>query len=152
MRRRIMFALLVLTVSALTFGQVTQAKTNHAPDAVQDVEARQRAYLEALHTHDMTAIGKFFADDYSYTGVDGQLMTKAQRLDNMKSNPPPTSLNFTALKVRVYGDTAVVTGHVTSAVGPNGQALNNQAMWVWSKRGGTWLLVAAQNTAIAPAK
>ena len=150
--RRILILTLLLAASALANVQATYAKKSHAPDTAQAVEARQRAYLDALHKRDTAAIGQFFADDYTYTSVDGKFMTKAQRLENIKSTPPPASLDFTDLKVHIYGDTAVVTGRVTSAVGPNGQAINNRTIWVWVKQGGTWRLVAAQNTNIAPAQ
>jgi uncharacterized protein (TIGR02246 family) len=146
-----MILALLLAASALAIGRAADAKKNPAPDTAQAVEARQRAYLDALHKRDPAAIGQFFADDYTYTGVDGQFMTKAQRLESIKRTPPPASLDFTDLKVHVYGDTAVVTGHVTSAAGPNGQAINNRTIWVWVKQGGTWRLAAAQNTNIAPA-
>ncbi len=152
MRRIIIFALPILAVLVLAFGHVTNAKKSTVTDTAQDVLARQQAYLDALHKRDSAAIGLFFADDFTFTDDNGQVLTKAQRLERMKSTPPPASLDFTDLKVRVYGDTALVMGHVTSAAGPNGQAINNRTMWVWTKQGGTWLLVAAQNTKIAPAQ
>ena len=150
--RRILILALLLAASALAIGRATYAKKSPAPDTAQAVEARQRAYLDALHKRDTAAIGQFFADGYTFTDVNGNFMSKAQRLESIKSSPPPASLAFTDLKVRIYGDTAVVTGRVTSAVGPNGQALNNRTIWVWVKQGGTWRLVAAQNTNIAPAQ
>ena len=148
--RRILILTLLLAASALANVQATYAKKSHAPDTAQAVEARQRAYLDALHKRDTAAIGQFFADDYTFTDVNGNFMSKAQRLESIKSTPPPASLDFTDLKTRVYGDTALVTGRVTSAVEPNGKALNNRTIWIWRKEGGIWRLVAAQNTNITP--
>ena len=117
------------------------------------IVARQQAYLDALRKRDAAAIGQFFSDDYTYTGASGQFMTKAERLDSFKStNAPPVSLDFTDLKVHIYGDTAVVTGHVTSQVGPNGQAIDQRSIWVWANQGGTWRIVAGQSTSVGAAQ
>jgi ketosteroid isomerase-like protein len=80
-------------------------------------------------------------------------MTKAERLDSFKStNPPPASLDFTDLRVHIYGDTAVLTGHVTSQAGPNGQAIDQRAIWVWANQGAAWLIVAGQSTSVVAAR
>ena len=129
-----------------------RADPEHQAGAVREVEARQRAYLDVIRKRDLEAIGQFFADDYTYTSENGVFMTKAQRLEAIKTNPRPASIDFKDLKVRVYGDTAVVTGRVMSEASPDGQAINNRTMWVWVKQGGTWRLVAVQGTRNAAAQ
>jgi uncharacterized protein (TIGR02246 family) len=148
MRKMIIIALLVLAVAPLTLAHTTKGGS---ADTAQAVESRLRAYLDALRKNDAAALAQLFADDYTYTGVEGKFVTKAQRLENFKSTPPPATLEFSDLKVHVYGDTAVVTGHVTSQAGPNGQPINQRSVWVWVKQGGTWRLVAGQSTNIGPA-
>jgi ketosteroid isomerase-like protein len=128
------------------------AQATMSSSTEKDVMAREQAYLDALRKRDAAAIGQFFSDDYTYTGVNGQFMTKTERLDSFKSTPPPTSLDFTDLKAHIHGDTAVVTGRVKSATGPNGQAIDQRAIWVWANQGGTWRIVAGQSTSIVPAQ
>jgi len=117
--------------------------------AEQAVNGRVRAFLDALRKGDEAALNSIYADDYTITTDTGGVQTKAQRLEWVKANTAwLNTLDFQDLKTRVYGDTAVVTGHATNT----GGAVNSRMIQVWVRQGGTWRLVAGQTTAIGPAR
>src|SRR3954464_9076533 len=71
----------------LVVGNATSAGTNRIDDAtveksLQNLEAE---FLDAFRTGDASALEKFYADDYTFVSATGGLMTKAQRLDQVRN-------------------------------------------------------------------
>ncbi len=114
----------------------------------QAVNGRVMEFLAALRKGDEAALAPFYADDYSVTTAGGEVQTKAQRLEWAKANAARLGgLEYNDLKVRVYDDTAVVTGRATSST----DQINSRFIQVWVRQGGAWRLVAGQITDIASA-
>jgi ketosteroid isomerase-like protein len=91
------------------------------------------------------------ADDYNVTYSTGEVMTKAQEIAKLKSVPAGAlKLSTEATKVRIYGDTAVLTGILNQNGTDAGMPRNLRLRYtdVWVKRGGRWQVVAAQLTNI----
>jgi ketosteroid isomerase-like protein len=162
--KRILFAAALL-VAAAQFA-ATQAQDKPAQDkpaqpagekvsmasAEQAVTTRVQEFLAAVRKGEEAGLAPFYADDYALTTADGSVQTKAQRLEWVKANAARLrALDYGDLKVRVYGDTAVVTGHATgSAEGT--PPINSRFIQVWVRQGDTWRTVAGQITDIAPAQ
>jgi ketosteroid isomerase-like protein len=79
------------------------------------------------------------------------------KVDSRQGRPPAGKTTYEAfdvddLAVRIYGDTAVVTGR-SSPKGrtAKGEPIRGQYRFlrVWVKRGGSWQVVAFQGTRIA---
>ena len=69
---------------------------------------------DASVKRDVTLLGRLLADDYIFTDPDGVMWTKAQAQEMLKSGEDVvTSAVATDMKVRVYGNAAIVTGHNT---------------------------------------
>ena len=157
--KRILFATALLFAAAqFAAGQTQDKPAQPAGEKVgmgsaeQVVNGRVSAFRDALRKGDEAALTSIYADDYSITTDTGDVKTKAQRLAWVKANTARlNTLDFRDLKVRVYGDTAVVTGHATTQ-GEGDAKVNSRMIQVWVKQGGTWRLVAGQTTAIAPAQ
>ncbi len=155
MKRILCAAALLVAAAQFAAGQTPDKPAQTAGekvgmgDAEQSVNGRVRDFLAALRKGDAEALASLYADDYTITNDTGDVQTKAQRLEWVKANTARLStLDFQDLKTRVYGDTAVVTGHATS----KSDAINSRIIQVWVKQGGTWRLVAGQTTIIAPAQ
>jgi ketosteroid isomerase-like protein len=154
--KRILFAAALLVAAAqFAAGQTQDKPAQPAGEKVgmasaeQAVAGRVSTFLDALRKGDEAALASIYADDFTVTTDTGDVQTKAQRLEWVKANTARLStLDFQDLKTRVYGDTAVVTGRATST----GDAINSRIIQVWVKQGGTWRVVAGQNTAIGPAQ
>ena len=120
-------------------------------DAEQAVTERVSAFLAAMRKGDTAAIAPFYADDYTATTETGGVQTKAQRLEWAKGDAARLStLDYQDLKVRVYGETAVVTGLAASR-GAGGAQVNRRFTHVWVRQGGEWRMVAAQTTPVTAA-
>lgn len=97
---------------------------------------------------DEKALGRILADDWFYLGPQGT-MTKAQELAEVKKRDENiASLTLTDMKVRVYGDVAIVTfrEHENSTkknTDSSGEYLYTD---VFVKRQGHWQAVNSQGT------
>jgi ketosteroid isomerase-like protein len=143
----------ILTVILLSFGR--QQSVAQGADAAAEQEVRQaiKKYREALLQRDAVALEQIWADDYTFTNGAGEMVSKAQRLANLKSGA--TSLDSISqeeeMKVRVHGNVAVATGRVTIKGQYSGKQASGQyqSINVWVKGPAVWQLVANQLTPVA---
>jgi len=93
------------------------ANTNTAASTASseaDVKKVLTDLQTALGKNDTAALDKIYVDDYTFVSPEGEIQTKAQRMESMKSGElKMESITFADPKVRVYGDTAVVTAKTT---------------------------------------
>ena len=69
----------------------------------------ERDWGDALAKRDLVALDRILGDDHSVISKDGSVLTKAQELAK-HSESADELFDFEPMKVRVFGDTAVVTG------------------------------------------
>jgi ketosteroid isomerase-like protein len=98
---------------------------------------------------DSGALSRILADDWIGIDFEGTVLNKLQALQGIASDSG--SLESTVLrdmKVRVYGDTAVVTGTDTETGDYHGKDSSGRYMWtdVFVRRGGRWQAVSSQST------
>jgi ketosteroid isomerase-like protein len=104
---------------------------------------------------DVAMIDRILADDFSYTNADGRIMTKTQHLEDIKSQAYKVeSINLENLKVRVFGDAAVVTVGQMEKSQWKGKDSSGQYLFtdIYAKRNGKWQIVAGHGCKIAPQK
>jgi ketosteroid isomerase-like protein len=126
----------------------------------QELLNLERELLEAYAKRDVAAIERIEADDLVIVYPDGTLLTRADEIASLKK--PASAGGLPALsiqesKVRVYGDTAVITGVLvqkgTHADGPDkGKAYESRERYtdVYVKREGRWQVVSSHLTTIRP--
>jgi len=88
------------------------------------------------------------ADDWVGIDFEGKSITKAEAMANMKSGASTTqSIEIGPMKVRVLGNTAVVTGSDTEKSTYKGKDSSGKYVWtdVWVMRDGRWQAVASQS-------
>jgi len=90
-----------------------------------------RQYAAALQRGDSQAVGRFWADEYTFVNPAGERVTKAEEE-----------------QIRVYGDVVVYTTLSTLAGRYGGRAHQGdyQALVVLVKRDGRWQQVASQHS------
>ena len=116
---------------------------------VQAIRALEERRFAAMMRRDAEALAAILADDLTYTHSSGQLETKAQFLESIRSGAIQyTGILPESLDVRLYGDTAVVTGKGTFKVRMQGEdrSLPLRFTDVYVRRDGGWQMVAWQST------
>jgi len=123
-----------------------------ADQTVQDkLKQMERQRAEALMKGDAAFIERTTADDYTMITSSGQLRNKRRALGDLKSGEVKfQSADVDDLEVRVYGDTAVVTGRHTQRAQSGGTDISGQYRFtrVYVKQKGQWKAVAYQATRI----
>ena len=136
MNRLLLAAALLIAASVPALAQTTTSRPGQGTGAEQAVNGRVRDFLAALRKGDAEALASLYADDYTATTEAGEVQTKAQRLEWAKAEAGRLStLDYQDRKVRVYGDTAVVTGLATSQ-GEGGAVVHRRFTHVWVRQGG----------------
>ena len=151
LKRIILYVAITGALLSFVFGQAQQEATNNKSE--QDVRQMIEKYRAAFLRHDIPTLEKIWADDYVFVNASGQVLTKAQRLANLKSGATTLeSINEEEdLKVRIHQNTAVATSRVTIKGQYSGQPTSGQyrSIHVWIKDPTGWQLVANQLTALA---
>ncbi len=132
-------AVLILVSATLTLSQSNRAK---------------RELLKANQEYDAAIVGNYaktleriFADEFVYTTPDGEVRNKAQQLAFARSGDLKLeSGQSDDVKVRIYKNTAVMTGRFTAKGSFRGKNLEIRERYtaVWVKQNGRWRLVAEQ--------
>lgn len=106
----------------------------------------------AMVANDPEAIGLYMADDWAIIGPDGSVGDKATFLELVRSgNLTHDVMESHDSKVRVYGDTAVVTGRGVSGGKYQGQSfyLVERTSCVFVRQQGRWRCVLTHLSQIA---
>jgi ketosteroid isomerase-like protein len=137
---------------SFTFGQANQEPTDKQSE--QEVRQMIEKYKRALLRRDVDALEKIWADDYTFVNASGDVLTKEQRLANIKSGA--TALDSIKedddVTLRVYQNSAVTTSRIAINGQYSGQPVSGKyrSTLVWVKGSSGWQLVSNQLTALAP--
>jgi ketosteroid isomerase-like protein len=118
----------------------------------QELIKLEKELADAWAKRDVAFFDRVIADDFTWTAPYGIVSTKAQSLATLKSGEDVvTSWVVDEMKVRVYGDAAVVTGRSTIKETYKGEDVSGQYRWTdtWVKRAGRWQCVAGHSSEIA---
>ena len=113
-------------------------------------------FRSALVKGDVPTLQQIWANDYLFVNPSGEVLTKEQRLANIRSGATKleTINQQEDTKIRVYQNSAMSTscetvkGHYSGQ--PNSGQYRVTSVWVKSPEG--WQLVSTQMTPVAPSK
>ncbi len=132
--------------------QIVEADNSPFTDE-QTLRQIEREWGEAIKTKDKVWFERTFADEYTAINSRGKMFNKTEDMADVLSNTDTiTSDELSDMKVRVYGDTAVVTGRL-HLVGKdkNGNFDRNYIFTdTFVKRDGRWQVISTQATLVAP--
>jgi ketosteroid isomerase-like protein len=137
---------LFVIASMLAYGQgVEQTLTQMEKDC------SKVGMNKANVANDVKTVERMMADDW--VGIDflGNTISKAQSIANLRSGAATTqSIELGPIKVRVFGDTAVVTVSDTEKSTYNGKDSSGKYVWtdIYANRNGKWQCVASQSTKV----
>ena len=143
----------ILLVATQFDAKEAKAKEKTTGGVEQALMQMERDWTNAALKNDSTALDRILADDWTGQGPLGTF-TKAQVLADAKSGDAKTeSETMGEMKVRVFGNTAVVTGSDDEKSSYKGKDTSGHYVWmdVFVKRNGRWQAAASQST-LNPAK
>jgi ketosteroid isomerase-like protein len=136
-------------LTVLAFAVAIQAQTppqTQTESVEQELIKLENDWLQAFFKKDIAFSDRFLADDYMGTDEHGNVKTKAQEIAEIKAGAHlSTSGVQDNIKVRVYGDAAVVTGRNIMKGLFKGKEYSSPYLWTdtFIKRGGRWQCVAS---------
>lgn len=138
-----------LCLFALFAATANERNSKNEMDVIRRLEAQLN---DAVVKGDLEFFKENFADDFTHTSHSGRFRTKAEWLKGRKQGESAyTSFPTKDLQIRLYGDTAVVTGKsVPKGKDSKGDEITGEYRFlrVWGKRDTCWQAVAFQGTKV----
>jgi ketosteroid isomerase-like protein len=147
--QRFLIALSFLSFCTLMPGQSPSSSSSGEKEIRALEEERNQAILHG----DAAVLERMTSDDYTFITLRGELRTKAEIVKGFQSGSfKYESRTISDLKVRVYGDTAIVTGRSSQQGKENGKDYSGDYRFtrVYVRQKGQWVTVALQTTLIQP--
>ena len=144
--RRILTAAAFLALIVPTMGRADDA------DPEKQVASLSKQCYAALVAGDTAALDALLSDDWLGIGPLGEVSSKAQQAKGLKDGTVDfISFDPSEVKVRVYGDAAVVTGRYQVELKIRGRenTIPVRITDSYARQGGKWRCVSVQVTRIA---
>jgi ketosteroid isomerase-like protein len=135
----------ILVMTALAISSVFLFAQSKDEQAIRQV---LNELSVALKAKDVTALNRLWADDYMFISAAGMVFNKAQRAAAISSGTPSEYFAYENVKVRLYGNSAVINSTVKFKNAGQDTALNIASL-VMIKNGGRWQVVNGQGSPAA---
>jgi hypothetical protein len=114
----------------------------------QVITGLENQWVAAIVKKDTATIDRLLADDFSGT-TDDQIYSKADAIEDVK-NGTHESLELDNIKVRTFGDTAVVTMGQTEKSRHGDTDFSGHYLFtdVWARKNGQWIAVASHGSRV----
>lgn len=143
-----------LLAAAVLIGLATPTLADVAGDE-RDLKQLTADIQAAVVDENLAFLEGVLHPDYVHTRPNGVVSDRGQFLASVKQDEAEPNVNYdkltsTDIKVRLYGDTAVLTGRSGIASDDATGALNGETRWtrIFLRQGGNWKLVAFQATLV----
>ena len=122
-------------------------------DRSMDTAELIRLATESGHAYarrDLATLEQLTAEDYVQTDVRGGVSNRAQWLEFVRNRKSELTVESDAIKVRFYGEVAVITGRWTYTLKGTGPDTVSYSRWtsVWTRETNGWKRHVFQNTYI----
>ena len=143
MKKLILILTILFALSAMGLGQKKSDE--------QTLIKMEQEFLEAIVGKKFSTLEKYYANTYVLTTPDGVTIPKSDLFVALKGGAlNMESSTNSAMKVYLYGTTAIVTYTSTDKGQFNGAPINGKFRWTdtFVKMKGKWMLAATQGTPI----
>ena len=151
MKRILLTMTMMLALPALILCQTNGKNADKKGGDEQAVRQTLNDLAAALGKNDTAALDRIYADDYTFVGDTGMVMTKAERIAAFKSGDLKyESISIEVVSIQLFGDTAVAVTRITTKFAPGLKFTDGKFITTATliKMKGRWQLVAAGNTRI----
>jgi uncharacterized protein (TIGR02246 family) len=147
--------ILILTIALAmpAFARAEEKGSSAADEAA--ILKLEKSWPDVIVKRDTAAMLSMSTDDCTFVYSSGEVIPLKQVVADVKSGAMTVeSMHIDDLKVRVYGDTAIVFGLETEKSKYKDEDSSGQYRFAdtWLKRNGRWLCAASANTKVTPAK
>ncbi|MDD5543025.1 MAG: nuclear transport factor 2 family protein [Acidobacteriia bacterium] len=145
----------LVLAAALCTGEASSASSAVVNPVEETLIQIEHDWGNALLKADVAAWSRYLGDDWVLTYSDGTLVTKPMALADLKKGALKIeSFQLDDVKVRVYGDAAVVTGQITEKSKFQDKDTSGVRRFtdVFVKRAGRWQAVASHESDVSAAK
>ena len=119
-----------------------------AAEPVDAVKQVAEGWYDAAVKQDRTALESLLADDLVYTHAGGQVQSKSEYIAGVMKGPPHyESMTYSDMKIRLYGNTAVLTAFADVKL-TNQPLFRVRTLHVYVENNGHWQLVAHESTRV----
>ena len=135
------WALLVCLLAASAANSLAQEKSDAAA-----VRALELKWTESYKQRNIEVLSSLLADDFVITIEDGSVYSKAGYISHSADAATHVQVaELSDLKVRIHGDTAIVTGayHEKGDSGGKPYEYHDRLTDTWMKLSGKWQVVAS---------
>ena len=155
---RISSAIILMLMVCLAAKSQTITRKTAVSNVEQELMQLERDWSAAYLKHDTMTVKRILADEY--VGIDGRgiITNKAQEIEEAAAPKPGAPVppfvvldeSVTDMKVRVYGNVAVVNGRVIEKIRTKDQEgeIQYRRTTVWVKRQGRWQCVSFHGSRI----
>ncbi len=141
-----------MNIALLTFLLLQTTVPRSESDALRAVDA---TWNDLRLSANVAGLEKLLADDWLLTHSDGRVQSKREYLNELRTGSRSNqAIANQSVVVRLYGDSAVVTGTSVQSGLSNGQPWSGRFRFtrVWIRRSGQWLMVSSHSSRIADVK
>ncbi|MGH9779714.1 MAG: nuclear transport factor 2 family protein [Candidatus Acidiferrales bacterium] len=134
--------------------RTSQSTASYSAAHKAEVKKLLADFVEAMSKNDVGVLDKIWAEDFTFVSHDGEILTKTQLLDLIKSGTEKfESVALDDMSIRTYGSTAVVTARATqkAMLEEKDHSGTSVASIVLVKNKGRWRMVLAQLAELKPA-
>lgn len=147
-----MFALMFLLAFICTQNSV---QVSGQQDAEKELKQLEREWNNAIVRKDTATLDRILGDDFIYIDYAGGVNPKADIIKSVKTSEAVVDPFETEdVVVRIYGNTAILTGRFKQKITYKGQVYNLELSYtdVYVKRGKRWQAVSAHASRIPEKK
>lgn len=147
----LLFAAMMYATSASAQTQSTGANPTAVTNTQDEIKKLEEMRNQAVLHGDVAVLDRLTSDDYTFITLKGEMRTKAEILKGFTSGSfHYESREISDLQVRIYGDTAIVTGRSVQKGMENGRDYSGDYRFtrVYVKQKDRWVSVALQTTLI----
>lgn len=149
----VLIFVLLIGPSTFTSTGATSLETRARATAGQNVNAEEavlkvtREWLDAEERHDKATLQRIIADDFQGTTARGNTVLKEDIVPRAGAEAGSLSITTSDMKVRFFGDTAVVTAH---GVQKSGEKRELRLTIIFTRRDNQWQMVGGHISAVPP--
>lgn len=136
----------MMAASALIASSPRSLPAQGVPDSVtQHLIALEQQWNDAILRNDSATAGRFMALEWTEITSEGSVLTRAEDLVELVDGYHATAVRLSDIAVRVYGNTALVSGISDEQSSYRGKDTSGRFRWmdVWVRRADQWRCVAS---------